>query len=87
LHGSIAASVIAIIGLFNLPLMKFSVDWWNTIHQIESFSYESTSIYIVNLIRILLLIILFFFYILFLFFIRFRIILLNRKVYSILNKL
>lgn len=87
LHGSIAASLIAIIGLFNLPLMKFSVDWWNTIHQVESFTYESTSIYIVNLIRILLLIILFFFYILFLFFIRFRIILLNRKIYSILNKL
>lgn len=87
LHGSIAASIIAIIGLFNLPLMKFSVDWWNTIHQIESFSYESTSIYVVNLIRVFLLITLFFFYIVFLFFVRFRIILLNRKIYSILNKL
>ena len=27
------SSIISIIGLFNLPIIKFSVDWWNTLHQ------------------------------------------------------
>ena len=26
-------SIIAIIGLINLPIIKFSVDWWSTLHQ------------------------------------------------------
>ena len=29
----IAASILAIIGLVNLPIVKFSVDWWTTLHQ------------------------------------------------------
>ena len=52
LYGSMAASFIAIVGLLNLPLMKYSVEWWNTIHQVESISYETTHIYLINLIRI-----------------------------------
>jgi len=28
-----AASVLALVGLINLPIVKFSVDWWNTLHQ------------------------------------------------------
>lgn len=28
-----AASWLSIIGLVNLPIIKFSVDWWNTLHQ------------------------------------------------------
>ena len=28
-----AASVLALIGLVNLPIVKFSVDWWTTLHQ------------------------------------------------------
>ncbi len=31
--GSKPAAVLAIIGLINLPIIKFSVDWWNTLHQ------------------------------------------------------
>ena len=26
-------SIIAIIGLINVPIIKFSVDWWSTLHQ------------------------------------------------------
>jgi heme exporter protein C len=26
-------AVLAIIGAINLPIIKFSVDWWNTLHQ------------------------------------------------------
>ena len=28
-----AASILAIIGMINLPIVKFSVDWWTTLHQ------------------------------------------------------
>lgn len=32
-RGSRAAAVLALVGLVNLPVIKFSVDWWNTLHQ------------------------------------------------------
>ena len=28
-----AARAAAVLGLVNLPIVKFSVDWWNTLHQ------------------------------------------------------
>ncbi len=28
-----AAAVLALVGLVNLPIIRFSVDWWNTLHQ------------------------------------------------------
>lgn len=28
-----AASILALVGLVNLPIVKFSVDWWSTLHQ------------------------------------------------------
>lgn len=28
-----AASIIAIVGVINLPIIKYSVEWWNTLHQ------------------------------------------------------
>ena len=27
------SSIIAIVGMINVPIIKFSVDWWNTLHQ------------------------------------------------------
>ena len=27
------SSIVAIIGLINVPIVKFSVDWWSTLHQ------------------------------------------------------
>lgn len=36
--GLTAASWLAIIGSVNLPIIKFSVDWWNTLHQSASIS-------------------------------------------------
>tara|TARA_Y100000590_G_scaffold141705_1_gene162522 strand:- start:665 stop:1372 length:708 start_codon:yes stop_codon:yes gene_type:complete len=29
-------SIIAIIGVINIPIIKFSVDWWSTLHQSSS---------------------------------------------------
>ena len=31
-------SLIGILGLINIPIIKFSVDWWNTLHQPASIS-------------------------------------------------
>ncbi len=28
-----AAAILTLIGALNLPIIKFSVDWWNTLHQ------------------------------------------------------
>jgi heme exporter protein C len=28
-----AAGILAIVGVVNVPIVKFSVDWWNTLHQ------------------------------------------------------
>jgi heme exporter protein C len=28
-----AAAILALVGALNLPIIKFSVDWWNTLHQ------------------------------------------------------
>lgn len=33
-----AASVLAIIGVVNIPIIHFSVEWWNTLHQGASVS-------------------------------------------------
>jgi len=35
------SSIIAIIGMFNLPIIKYSVDWWNTLHQPSSITLTS----------------------------------------------
>jgi heme exporter protein C len=32
-RGAKAGSVLALVGVVNLPIIKFSVDWWNTLHQ------------------------------------------------------
>lgn len=31
-----AGAVLALVGLVNLPIVKFSVDWWSTLHQSAS---------------------------------------------------
>ena len=40
------SSFIAIIGLINIPVIKFSVEWWNTLHQPASINIlEETTIH------------------------------------------
>jgi len=35
------SSIIGIVGLINLPVIKYSVDWWNTLHQPSSITLTS----------------------------------------------
>lgn len=32
-RGLRAASILALVGFVNVPIIKFSVEWWNTLHQ------------------------------------------------------
>ncbi len=32
-RGAKASSILALVGFVNVPIIKFSVDWWNTLHQ------------------------------------------------------
>ncbi|KAI3923097.1 hypothetical protein MKW98_000087 [Papaver atlanticum] len=47
------ASISICVGPINIPIIKFSVNWWNTLHQPGSISRSGTSIHVSMLIRIL----------------------------------
>jgi heme exporter protein C len=32
-----ASAVLALVGVVNIPIIKYSVDWWNTLHQPATF--------------------------------------------------
>ncbi len=50
-----AAAVLTLVGSINLPIIKFSVDWWNTLHQPASvFRFDGPTIHISMLIPLLL---------------------------------
>lgn len=33
-----SSAVLALVGLVNIPIIKYSVDWWNTLHQPATFT-------------------------------------------------
>ena len=37
------SSIIAILGAVNIPIIKYSVDWWNTLHQPASIKLDGSS--------------------------------------------
>jgi heme exporter protein C len=32
-RGARVAAIMTLVGLIDIPIIKFSVDWWNTLHQ------------------------------------------------------
>ena len=42
-----AAALLAIIGAVNVPIIYFSVQWWNTLHQSATIKFSDTSMNIV----------------------------------------
>jgi len=55
------ASILTLIGIVNLPIIKWSVDWWNTLHQPASISkFSSPSIDSSMLIPLLIMTVSFF---------------------------
>lgn len=49
-----AAAVLALVGVVNIPIIHFSVEWWNTLHQPASIGMEGISIHTSMLIPLLL---------------------------------
>jgi heme exporter protein C len=43
-HGYRAAAILALVGAINLPIIVFSVQWWNTLHQGNSISLSGSQI-------------------------------------------
>jgi heme exporter protein C len=41
-RGARAGAILALVGVINLPIIKFSVDWWNTLHQPASLTRLDT---------------------------------------------
>jgi heme exporter protein C len=49
-----AAAILTLVGAVDLPIIKFSVDWWNTLHQGESvFRFGGSTIYPTILVPLL----------------------------------
>jgi heme exporter protein C len=49
-QGIRAASLLALVGIINLPIIKGSVEWWNTLHQPASLTkFSSSSIHVTML--------------------------------------
>ena len=42
-RGYAAGRILALIGVVNLPIIKFSVDWWNTLHQPASITLTGST--------------------------------------------
>ena len=38
-RGYRAGAILALVGVVNLPIIKFSVEWWNTLHQPASITF------------------------------------------------
>ncbi|HTV37551.1 MAG TPA: heme ABC transporter permease [Xanthobacteraceae bacterium] len=49
-----AAAILTLVGAVDLPIIKFSVDWWNTLHQGTSFGLTGSTIYPTMLIPLLI---------------------------------
>lgn len=52
-------AIFICIGLLNIPIIKFSVNWWNTLHQPSSISQFGSSIHVSMLLPIFLMFIAF----------------------------
>ena len=53
-RGDRAAALLALIGVVNLPIIYFSVQWWNTLHQGSSVSFRGTTMHVTMLWGMLL---------------------------------
>ncbi len=75
------ASILAVVGAVNLPIIKWSVNWWSTLHQPASISkFDSPSIDSSMLIPLFIMTFSFFFFFISILFIRLRGEIIQRKI-------
>mgnify|MGYP003309137857 CR=1 FL=1 len=80
-RGAKAAAVLALIGFINVPIIKWSVDWWHTLHQPSSVvRFDGPTIHVSMLPPLLLMAIGFSAFFVLLLLIRIRSALLARKI-------
>ena len=78
------SAALGIIGFINIPIIKFSVDWWNTLHQPASISkLSSPSIDVNMLIPLLIMTIGYMLFLITLFLIKLRTEIINQKILRI----
>ena len=78
------SAALAIIGFVNIPIIKFSVDWWNTLHQPATISkLSSPSIDISMMVPLFIMTLATFLFLVTVFFIRLRIEILDNKILRI----
>ena len=76
-------SIVSLIGLANLPIIKFSVEWWNTLHQPSTIKLtESSTIHSTMLTPLLIMFFAFLIFSMIIFLIRFKLESLNLKINS-----
>ena len=77
------SSIISLIGLANLPIIKFSVDWWNTLHQPATIKLtESSTIHSSMLTPLIVMFLSFLAFSVIVFLIRFKLESLNLRIHS-----
>lgn len=74
-----ACALIALVGVVNVPIIYFSVRWWNTLHQGASITSRGSSIATIMLVTLLLMVAAFWLYSLAATFARTRTIILERE--------
>ena len=75
------SAALAIVGFVNIPIIKFSVDWWNTLHQPATISKLSApSIDISMMVPLFIMTFATFLFLVTVFFIRLRIEILDNKI-------
>ena len=75
------ASILAVVGAVNLPVIKWSVDWWSTLHQPASISkFSSPSIDTSMLVPLLVMTSSFFFFFISILLVRLRGEIIQRKI-------
>jgi heme exporter protein C len=76
-------SIFICVGLINIPIIKFSVNWWNTLHQPSSITQFGVSIHVSMLLPILLMFLSFLFLFIFLVLLSTRKFILNSYIFSL----
>ena len=78
------SAALAIVGFVNIPIIKFSVDWWNTLHQPATISkFSAPSIDISMMVPLFIMTLATFLFLVTVFFIRLRIEILDNKILRI----
>ena len=81
------SSIVAIIGSLNLPVIKYSVDWWNTLHQTSSITFTAApTIHYTMLIPLIIMLMGMILFSLIIFLMKYKTEVIKFKIYNKTNK-